>query len=108
MSQNSAKVDSVFKPLIPYDLNHCVSFTFDGKSLSAMPEMSVAAALLAGGVLSFRDTPVSGTARGPFCLMGACYDCLVVIDGEIVQACMTPVQEGLIVNRVPTANADTL
>ena len=35
----------------------------------------------------------------PFCMMGACYDCLVEIDGRIVQACMRPATDGLIVKR---------
>ncbi len=42
---------------------------------------SVAAALLAAGVSTTRTTPVGGTPRSPFCLMGACFDCLMVIDG---------------------------
>jgi aerobic-type carbon monoxide dehydrogenase small subunit (CoxS/CutS family) len=35
--------------------------------------------------------------------MGACYDCLVLIDGAAVQACMTPVCEGLVVARLKGA-----
>ncbi len=84
-----------------------LSFTFEGRSVSAIWGMSVAAALLGQEILAFRDTPVSGTPRGPFCLMGTCYDCLVVVDGETVQACMTPACDRLIVTRVPTDNVDT-
>lgn len=84
-----------------------LSFTFDGKSVSAQPGMSIATALLTQGVLAFRDTPVSGSARGPFCMMGACYDCLVLVESVTVQACLTPVREGLVVSRVPTTNEDT-
>lgn len=83
-----------------------LSFTFDGRSVSAKPGMSVAAALLTHGVMTVRETPVSGAARGPFCMMGACYDCLVLIDGVTVQACLTPVHEGLVVERVPITNED--
>ena len=57
--------------------------------------MTLAAALLAAGVSTFRRTPASGAPRGPFCMMGACHDCLVLIDGERVQACMTEVRDGL-------------
>ena len=57
---------------------------------------SLAAALLAAGVVSFRDTPVSGAARGPLCLMGACFECLVEVEGEANrQACMVVVRAGL-------------
>jgi len=74
-------------------------FTFDGRPYSCAPGHSVASALLAAGLKSLRNTPVSGAPRGPFCMMGACYDCLVRVNGATVQACMTPVTEGLAVER---------
>ena len=77
-----------------------VTFTFDNKPVTATEGMTVAAALLAAGYRSLRETPVSGQARGPFCMMGACFDCLVQIDGEPRQACMVQVRSGLRVNRV--------
>jgi predicted molibdopterin-dependent oxidoreductase YjgC len=75
-------------------------FTFDGAEVRARAGDSVAAALLAAGHVAFRDTAVSGSARGPFCMMGACFDCLVEIDGVPArQACMVPVAEGMRVAR---------
>jgi predicted molibdopterin-dependent oxidoreductase YjgC len=72
------------------------TIVWDGRDVRARAGESLAAALLAAGVLSFRETPVSGTARGPLCLMGACFDCLVEVEGvPNVQACMTPVRDGL-------------
>ena len=65
---------------------------------------TVAAAMLAAGHSSGRDTPVSGSPRGPFCMMGACFECLVEIDGQANrQACMTPVSEGMKVRRMQGA-----
>ena len=62
----------------------------------------VAAALLGAGRLAFRATPVSGRARGPFCMMGMCFDCLVTIDGVTGrQACMVAVAEGMRVETLP-------
>ena len=53
---------------------------------------SVAACLLRTGVASFRETPVSGAPRLPYCMIGHCFDCLVEIDGVgSRQACLTPV-----------------
>lgn len=72
---------------------------FDGKTYRLAKGANLAAALLAAGVRGFRTTPVSGAPRGPFCMMGACYDCLVEIDGITVQACMTTVTRGLKVAR---------
>ncbi|MBT3371969.1 MAG: (2Fe-2S)-binding protein [Rhodospirillaceae bacterium] len=69
---------------------------FAGQPVNAKPGDSVAAALLAAGVSSFRQTPKSAAARGPFCMTGACFDCLLRIDGEDNrQGCMTPVREGM-------------
>lgn len=76
-----------------------VTFEFDGQSVSAPCGASIAAALLSAGWRSLRQTPVSNSPRGPFCMMGACFDCLVKIDGVTVQACMTPITEGLVVHQ---------
>ncbi len=74
--------------------------SFEGRAIDATPGDSVAAALLAAGVGATRETPVSGAPRAPFCMMGACFECLVEIDGEEnVQACMTPVRDGMAVRR---------
>lgn len=77
-----------------------ITFTLDGESISAEEGESVAAALLAGGVSSVRSSPVSGALRAPYCMMGACYECLVAVNGQTVQACMTPVRDGLEVSRL--------
>ena len=77
-----------------------ITFTFDGQRLDARKGDNLAAALLAAGVRSTRQTPVSGQGRAPFCMMGACYDCMVEIDGETVQACMTTLEDELDVRKV--------
>ncbi|MCF8482217.1 MAG: (2Fe-2S)-binding protein [Rhodospirillum sp.] len=77
-----------------------VTFTFEGQPITAQAGDSVSAALLLAGETVFRDTPISGAPRGPFCQMGVCFDCLVEIDGQPNrQACMTPVAEGMVVCR---------
>ena len=96
----------MFEPLKKTTAGNEVSFTFDGVPVSAQPGMSVAAALLGDGVKAIRNTPVSGSSRGPFCMMGACYDCLVSIDGVNVQACQVPVEDGLVVSRVVVFNGE--
>lgn len=75
-----------------------VSFTIDGRPASARAGDSVAAALLANGVTACRNTPVSGAARGPYCMMGVCFDCLVTIDGTgNRQGCQIRVAPGMAV-----------
>jgi len=73
---------------------------FDGRAVPARTGDSVAAALLAAGVTTTRTTPVSGAPRGPFCMMGACFDCVAEVDGRgNVQTCMIPVHDGMRVRR---------
>jgi predicted molibdopterin-dependent oxidoreductase YjgC len=95
----------MFDPIVSkIDTNTQVHFIFDGESIYTAPNTSVAAALLAAGHTCFRQTPVSGQQRGPFCMMGTCFDCMVEIDGITVQACVTTVTEGLNVARAPLMN----
>jgi len=72
-----------------------VRVRFDGQELLVLDGTNLAAALLEVGVSHFRRSPVSGAARGPFCMMGACFDCLVVLDGVTRQACMLEVSAGM-------------
>ena len=75
-----------------------VRLMVDGSAVTAAPGDSVAAALLAAGVVACRTTPVSGAPRAPYCMMGVCFDCLVTIDGiGSRQACLTRVREGMVV-----------
>ncbi len=77
-----------------------ITIVFEDAPVVARKGLSLAAALLEAGVIHFRDTPVSKSARSPFCMMGACFDCLVSVDGmENRQACMIKVQEGMHVVR---------
>lgn len=72
-----------------------VEIDFDGIPVRAFAGESIAAALIAAGHRVFRRTAKLNEARGVYCGMGACFDCLVVADGEIVRACVTPVRRNL-------------
>jgi predicted molibdopterin-dependent oxidoreductase YjgC len=73
-----------------------VPVTIDGTPFVAHAADTVASAMLAAGRLDCRTTPVSGVARGPYCMMGACFDCLVTIDGRPnQQGCLVPVAPGM-------------
>lgn len=76
--------------------DHTLTIFVDDRELLVAAGVSIAAALLAGGYASTRRTPVSGRPRGPWCLMGTCFDCLVSVDGVAdIQACATTVREGM-------------
>jgi glycine/D-amino acid oxidase-like deaminating enzyme len=74
-----------------------ISITFDGQSIPALEGETVAASLSAAGIVTYRHTP-SGAPRGLHCGMGACFDCVVNIDGRHAQrACMTRAADGMVV-----------
>ncbi|GAA1176783.1 (2Fe-2S)-binding protein [Pseudonocardia alaniniphila] len=72
-----------------------IRFVFDDAELIAAPGQSIAAALIAAGRRSWRTTRVGGEARGAFCGIGVCFDCLVMVNGRPNQrACLTEVRPG--------------
>jgi predicted molibdopterin-dependent oxidoreductase YjgC len=79
-----------------------MTFTFEGRSVTAEPGQSVAAALWADGVRSWRRTRQGGQPRGLFCGIGVCFDCLVVVNGVAGQrACLVGVRDGDVVQAQP-------
>jgi predicted molibdopterin-dependent oxidoreductase YjgC len=82
--------------LLPLTSAATVGIEIDGNRLRVPAHFTVAAALLASGQMTCRTSAVSGAPRGPFCMMGVCFECLVEIDGvPNIQACMTRVAEGM-------------
>lgn len=76
-----------------------LSLTVDGRRVTAYEGETVAALLLAEGYIATRRTR-SGSSRGVYCGMGACFDCLVVVDGvPNTRACVTWAHEGMEVAR---------
>jgi predicted molibdopterin-dependent oxidoreductase YjgC len=76
-----------------------VVLTLDGRPVTAYEGESVAALLLAEGIIATRVTR-GGEPRGVYCGMGVCFDCLVVVDGvPNTRACMKWVREGMRVAR---------
>ncbi len=73
---------------------------FDERPIPARTGDTIAVALLAAGITTTRTTPISGAPRGPYCMMGACFECLAIVDGRPnVQTCMTPASDGMRVRR---------
>jgi predicted molibdopterin-dependent oxidoreductase YjgC len=69
----------------------------DGVPLQCMPRQTVAGALLANRIYAFRSSPNAATPRGAFCMMGACQECAVHIDGVVRRACQTEVAMEMVV-----------
>jgi predicted molibdopterin-dependent oxidoreductase YjgC len=77
-----------------------VTVFVDDAPLRVAASETVAAALLGAGIAVFRAAPRHGSPRGPYCMIGNCYDCLVEIDGmPYRQGCLTTVAEGMRIRR---------
>ena len=72
-----------------------VSFTFNGAAYEGVPGQSIAAALMASGVRELRTTRFHKEPRLVFCGIGACFDCVVVVNGVANQrACLVEIAQG--------------
>jgi NADH dehydrogenase/NADH:ubiquinone oxidoreductase subunit G len=77
-----------------------LTVTVDGWPVRVAEGASAAAAVLAAGWHSIRRTPVGGLERGPFCMTGACFECLAEIDGvPNRQSCLVEVRAGMQIRR---------
>ena len=80
--------------------NELVTVYVEGKPVSVSPHDSAAAAALKAGIGHMRLSPVSGEPRAAYCMMGVCFECLMVIDGvPSRQACMVRVHPGMRIER---------
>jgi hypothetical protein len=66
--------------------------------LPAFEGESLGVALATAGHLQLRSSPTLGKARGMFCLMGVCQECVVEVDGKTRPACMVLAQDGMRIN----------
>ena len=73
-----------------------VTVMVDGERMQAYLGETVAAALIARSGSTALRTTRGGSARGLYCGMGVCFECLVVVDGvPNTRACMTWVRNGM-------------
>lgn len=72
-----------------------VEFRHAGRTLRAPVGESLAVALLDAGIRRLGEGP--GSPRAAFCMMGTCQQCLVRVDGKLIQACLATVRSGMVV-----------
>ncbi|MGC2412478.1 MAG: (2Fe-2S)-binding protein [Stellaceae bacterium] len=73
-----------------------IAVEVEGRIVMVPPGASAAAAVLIAGHSSFRETPLGHHERGPYCMMGICFDCLAEIDGvPNRQSCMVAARPGM-------------
>lgn len=72
----------------------------EGQGILAMEGDTLLTALLADGAGHLRDSEFGDGSRAGFCLMGACQDCWVSVEGMgRVRACATLARDGMKVRR---------
>lgn len=88
------------------DFTQRILITVDGCSIPAYAGETIAAALYAAGIHSWRVSR-QGERRGLLCGMGICYDCLLSVNGNPhVRACQELVKDGqVIVTGIPRGSA---
>jgi len=71
----------------------------DGREIPVEMGQSLAAAMTAAGITTFRRTRVASRPRGMFCGIGVCFDCLVTVNGAAdVRACLEQAWPGDVVS----------
>lgn len=84
-----------FRSIVAANNSPAVRIEVNGKPLWAREGQLVAMVLLEAGLEAFNVTRTRG-ARRPYCLMGACFDCRLIIDGQRDRlGCMHRVRAGM-------------
>jgi NADH dehydrogenase/NADH:ubiquinone oxidoreductase subunit G len=72
-----------------------VAITVDGRAVECGEGQTLAAALISAGIPAWRTTRRGHAARGLFCGIGVCFDCLVTVNGAgPLRACLVSAQPG--------------
>jgi hypothetical protein len=78
----------------------------EGQPVAVSEGDSAATAALLAGLSATRASAIGGQPRAPYCMMGVCFECLMVIDGlASQQACLVTVREGMRIARQPSRPA---
>jgi len=84
-------------PILAFRRGRPVTFIFDGTSVSAFDNETIAVALHGAGVRVLSHSQNS-RPRGLYCAIGNCSACMMVVDGQAnVKTCITLVREGMVV-----------
>jgi len=94
------------------DPSKSLTFTFEGKSVSALAGQTIGAALYNSGIRVFSRSFKYHRPRGLFCLAGECANCLMQVDGRPnVRVCIEPARQGQVArhqNAWPSLGFDML
>ena len=83
----------MFRRVKPQD--ETVTIFIEDKPFMAIAGEPVANVLLNEGFGSVHTAP-NGKLRGPYCMMGVCFDCMILLqDGRVEQACQIYAEDGI-------------
>ncbi len=83
-----------------HETSKTITVSIEGDEVQVPTGTTVAAAVLTTSIGHTRTTAVSDSPRAPMCMMGVCYECLMVIDGRANRrACQETVAEGMRIER---------
>ena len=83
----------------PGDTADAIIVVVDGTSVEAIAGETVAGILLRTPPHTARIAVVGGGPRAPYCLAGACFDCVALVDGHAVQTCLVGARDGMTIQR---------
>jgi sarcosine oxidase subunit alpha len=84
-------------PILEIPKRREVEFVWNGESLTGYQGEMISSALMANDIHIFGHHPKDHSPQGMFCANGQCSQCMVMVDGLPVKACMTPLQPGMVV-----------
>jgi len=79
------------------------NFLWRGVAVSFDAGESVAAALMRAGLRDLGSDGAGARLRY-FCGIGVCQNCLVSVGGCVMESCLTPARDGLVVDTVEAAD----
>ena len=87
-------------PILSFPETETLTFTYEGKEVTAKKGETIAAALHNEGIYELRRSGDKRRPRGLFCAIGKCSSCLMKVDGvPNVRTCITLAQDGMEVEK---------
>ena len=82
-------------PVLKHPEGRKVTFTFQGKQLQGIEGEPVTSALVANDIWTFSRHYKDNAPQSLFCANGQCSKCMLLVDGEALKGCVTPLREGM-------------
>ena len=84
-------------PILDIPERKAIKFSFDGKPLTGYEGMVISSALFLNNIKTFGHHIKDQSPQGIFCANGQCSQCNVIANGIPVKACMTALQEDMVI-----------